>query len=261
MKTLNLLTAACAAVIALRATDALAGCTMDAECKGDRICVDSKCVSPASIAPAPVAAVPAAAPAPVVAPPPQATAPAVSVASSPAVVASPAVVTNAASSTPLANTVVAAQPQPGSTFLSQNGLWSVSFLGGVNDVMAGGQSLAVFQMDLHLEGGVRVNPDFSIVGFYDGGLPIIQGQVPLGLGTLGVGVGLGDKYRVAVGGGLAGALPIGNAIGGGLTLGGSLLAHGSVPLYAGFGLHAQFNVTFVGPLTLIQAGLGLGYQG
>src|SRR5579884_973827 len=107
-----------------------AGCSMDSDCKGDRICVDSRCVDPTPVAPvasvsAPVSLAPVAAP----------------MAAAPAPAAQP----------PASTGVAQAAPARNDGLLSNAVIhWSVSLLGEGAGLSAEGQSVGGFAPELHI---------------------------------------------------------------------------------------------------------------
>jgi hypothetical protein len=143
-------------------------------------------------------------------------------------------------------------------------MWSISLMAGIDNVSAGGQSLTAFDPHFHVELGGGIPTDLTRVFgfvFFDAGAPTSSGTT-LGLHALGAGLGLGTKYRLSLGGGVAEAndYTSGN---GSLYFGGNFTAHASVALTPHLGVHAQFsysaiNVNSVG-WNFIVGGLGLGY--
>jgi hypothetical protein len=246
-------------------SSAVLACTADTECRGQRICVDGKCQESQPAAPAMTPApFPAATPAPVVAPPPVVAAPPAPMPPPPA---APGAQLIAAAEAPVpAQPRVVAKPadDEGSLLDSATAVWSVSVLAGIDNVGTPGGSQTVFDPHLHLEVGAGVPTDLTkvfAVAYFDGGLPT-NGSTTLGVDVFGAGLGLGERYRLTVGGGLA----LVNAwTGSNQTpyVGGNFTAHASAALPKHIGVHAQFNYTTANingtQLNFIVGGLGLGY--
>jgi hypothetical protein len=127
-------------------------------------------------------------------------------------------------------------------------------------------SKAFFEPHLHLELGGGIPTELTrvyAVGYFDGGTPT-DFTATLGTNTLGAGLGLGSRYRLTLGGGVAvlndftpGSTTAGPFVGGNFT------AHASAALTAHVGVHAHFSysawsINGAG-LSSVVAGIGLGY--
>ncbi len=256
---------------------AQAGCSKDTDCKGERICEAGRCVAPAvTAAPPPPPPPPAPSPAPATAPPPPRRAPLGVDAASPAPVEEdyPRVVRRAGEvcvqsrgddgqvkEDCRADQPVRAQrsrrapeppPEPAARFVAD-----VLFQGGVQALVAGGDSAALPQGSAQLSLGARFRSGVGVVGLVNVNLGFIPGFTSV-IATFAPGIRFGDRshFTLAAGPGL---FSYASRAGSGAGAVGSVVAQGVFAIAGPFALALSSSVHFDVSGVMFNLGAGFGF--